>query len=100
MTAMKATGEIQVIPIGVGMSLRKQVKRAHEIIVESGLSVELHGQGTNVEGELDDILAVVGRIHEMLHAEGTPRLATSVKIGTRVDREPSLAGKVAAVKSG
>ena len=95
---MKATAEIQVIPIGVGVSLRKEVARAHRVIVESGLACELHGFGTNIEGELADILATVQRIHEVLHAEGTPRLATSLKLGTRAAGENSLAAKVKAVK--
>jgi uncharacterized protein (TIGR00106 family) len=91
---MKATGEIQVIPIGAGVSVREQVKRAHYILEDAGIHATLHGQGTNVEGELDDILEAVRTIHEVLHAEGTVRLATFVKIGTRTDKEPSLAGKL------
>jgi uncharacterized protein (TIGR00106 family) len=90
---MQALAEIQVIPIGVGVSVRQQVKRAHGIIEESGLRFELHAYGTNVEGELDAILATVQRIHEMLHAEGTPRIATALKIGTRTDKAPTLKGK-------
>ena len=95
---MKATAEIQVIPIGVGVSLRNEVTRAHQVIVESGLACELHGFGTNVEGELEDILATVLRIHELLHAEGTPRLATNLKLGTRKAGENSLEAKVKAVR--
>ena len=90
---MLATAEIQVIPIGVGVSVREQVKRAHGIIAESGLAVELHAFGTNVEGELSEILAVVQRIHEVLHEDGVPRLSTAVKIGTRTDKAQTLAGK-------
>ena len=92
---MKALAEIQVIPIGVGVSVRKEVMRAHGILQESGLTVQLHSYGTNVEGELADILAAVQRVHETLHAEGTPRLATAIKLGTRTDKEPSLAAKLA-----
>ncbi len=95
---MKAVAEIQVIPIGVGVSLSKQVKQAHEIIKESGLTIELHGYGTNVEGELSTILATVERIHERLHAEGVPRLSTAIKIGTRVDKASSLAAKKQAIQ--
>lgn len=91
---MKATGEIQVIPIGTGVSVRAHVKRAHTILADAGLGVELHGQGTNVEGELADILAAVERIHETLHADGVVRIATMVKIGTRTDKEPRLAAKL------
>lgn len=91
---MKATAEIQVIPLGVGSSVRKEVKRAHELLKASGLSVELHAYGTNVEGEMDQIFDAVKKVHETLHAEGVARLATFVKIGTRTDKEPSLAAKL------
>lgn len=91
---MKATAEIQIIPLGVGSSVRKQVMRAHEIIRDAGLGAELHAYGTNVEGELDAIFAAVKRVHETLHAEGTVRIASFVKIGTRTDKEPSLKAKL------
>lgn len=91
---MKATAEVQVIPIGVGVSVRKEVQRAHGILEDTGLHVELHGNGTNLEGELADILDAIRRVHETLHAEGTARIASFVKIGTRTDKEPSLAGKL------
>ncbi len=91
---MKATAEIQVIPIGVGVSVRQYVKKAHETLAASGLNVQLHAFGTNVEGDLDDILAAVKRVHEVLHADGVVRVTSSVKIGTRTDKEPSLAAKL------
>jgi uncharacterized protein (TIGR00106 family) len=91
---MKALAEIQVIPIGVGVSVRKEVQRAHEVIQASGLKAQLHAYGTNVEGDLETILATVGRVHETLHAEGAPRLATTIKLGTRTDKEPTLEAKL------
>lgn len=91
---MKAVAEIQVIPIGSGVSVRSEVMRAHSILEESGLGAQLHSYGTNVEGDLEAIFQAVQRIHETLHAEGTTRLSTFLKIGTRTDKEPSLAGKL------
>ena len=91
---MKATAEIQVIPIGAGVSVREHVKKAHEVLAASGLQVQLHAFGTNVEGDLDDILAAVKRVHETLHASGVTRITSAVKIGTRTDKEPTLAGKL------
>jgi uncharacterized protein (TIGR00106 family) len=91
---MKAVGEIQVIPIGVGVSVRREVKRAHELLGQAGLKTQLHAYGTNVEGELGAILDAVKTVHETLHAEGAARLATTLKIGTRTDKAPSLAGKL------
>ncbi len=89
---MKALGEIQVIPIGVGVSVRREVMRAHEIIRQAGLKTQLHAYGTNVEGDLDTILAAIKAPHETLHAEGVTRLSTTIKIGTRTDKETSLPG--------
>jgi len=90
---MKALAEIQVIPMGVGVSVRNEVKMAHEILASSGLTVELHAYGTNVEGELDDIFAAVKKIHEALHDSGVVRISTAMKIGTRTDKAPRLADK-------
>ena len=91
---MKAIAEIQVIPIGAGVSVRKEVIAAHNLIKESGLEVQLHSYGTNVEGDLETILQTIQRIHETLHAAGTVRLTTAVKIGTRTDKAINLAGKL------
>ena len=91
---MKAVAEIQVVPIGAGVSVRAQVRRAQDLIRESGLVVQEHSFGTNVEGDLETILAVITRIHEVLHAEGTLRLSTAIKIGTRTDKQPDLASKL------
>ena len=96
---MRFTGEVQVIPIGTGPSVRGPVRHAHQILRDSPLDVELHGQGTNVEGDLDDLLDALRRIHRELHADGVVRLATFVKIGTRTDKEPTLAAKVEAVQN-
>lgn len=91
---MKAVAEIQVIPIGVGVSVRDEVKRAHGILADAGIHAQLHAYGTNVEGELDDIFDAVKRVHETLHDQGTVRLATFIKLGTRTDKEPKLGEKL------
>ncbi|MDP6580178.1 MAG: MTH1187 family thiamine-binding protein [Vicinamibacterales bacterium] len=91
---MRALAEIQVIPIGVGVSVRREVIRAHDIIRKTGLTTELHAYGTNVEGDLDTILHAVKAVHETLHAGGTTRLTTALKIGTRTDKESRLQDKL------
>ena len=91
---MKAVAEIQVVPIGAGVSVRAQVRRAQELIRESGLVIQEHSFGTNVEGDLQTILQVIARIHDVLHSEGVSRLSTAIKLGTRTDKEPDLASKL------
>ena len=67
--------------------------RTNELLKESGLIIETHASGTNVEGDLAQILQAVERVHAVLHAEGTVRLITVVKLATRTDKVPTLAGK-------
>ena len=90
---MKATAELQVVPIGVGVSVRQQVKQVVELLQGHDFILETHASGTNIEGELEVILAVVARIHEELHTSGTVRIVTYLKLETRTDKEPTLAGK-------
>jgi uncharacterized protein (TIGR00106 family) len=90
---MKATAELQVIPVGEGVSVRQQVMRVVELLQGHGFTLETHASGTNIEGELTDILAVVEQIHKTLHREGSVRLVSYLKLETRTDKVPTLAGK-------
>ena len=91
---MKAIADVQIIPIGAGVSVRKEVMRAHELLEESGLNLTLHATGSNMEGELDEVMATIRRAIETLHEEGVVRLSTHIKIGTRTDKTPTMAGKL------
>ena len=90
---MKATAELQVVPIGDGVSVRREIARVLALLQGRDFIVEPHASGTNIEGELADILAVVGAIHETLHREGTVRLLSYLKLETRTDKAPTLSGK-------
>ena len=90
---MKATAELQVIPVGEGVSVRQQVMRIVELLQGRDFLLETHASGTNIEGELTDILAVVEEIHATLHREGSIRLVSYLKLETRTDKVPTLAGK-------
>jgi uncharacterized protein (TIGR00106 family) len=90
---MKATAELQVVPIGAGVSVRQDIMRVVELLQGHDFILETHASGTNIEGELDTILAVVARIHKELHASGNVRLISYLKLETRTDKEPTLAGK-------
>ena len=90
---MKATAELQVIPVGEGVSVRQQVMRIVELLKGHDFILETHASGTNIEGELTDILAVVEQIHKTLHQEGSVRLVSYLKLETRTDKVPTLAGK-------
>ncbi len=90
---MKATAELQVIPIGSGVSVRNRVVRIVQLLNAYQFIMETHASGTNIEGELEDILAAVQQVHETLHMEGEVRLVSYLKLETRTDKVPTLAGK-------
>lgn len=90
---MQATAELQVIPLGAGISVRGEVRRAVELLQDFDLVLETHASGTNIQGDLHAILAAVQAVHEALHAEGTARLVSYLKLETRTDKIPTLAGK-------
>jgi uncharacterized protein (TIGR00106 family) len=95
---MKVIVEFSVIPIGVGLSLSRYIAACERILQEAGLNYELHANGTNVEGEWEAVFGAIQHCHENLHAMGVPRISTAIKVGTRSDREQSLAGKVNSVR--
>jgi uncharacterized protein (TIGR00106 family) len=90
---MYATAELQVIPIGDGVSVRPQIMRIMTILHEYDFLIETHASGTNIEGEMKEIFAAVERIHQSLHNEGSARLISYLKLETRTDKIPTLAGK-------
>jgi uncharacterized protein (TIGR00106 family) len=90
--------EFTIIPLGVGVSLSKYVAACERVLAETGLTYEMHANGTNVEGEWDDVMAAVKRCHEVLHNMGVPRISATVKIGTRTDRQQSMKDKVKSVQ--
>lgn len=91
--------DVSIVPLGVGLSLSPYVAACERVFREAGLTATLHAFGTNVEGEWDDVFAAVKRCHEVVHAMGAPRIATTMRVGTRTDRTQSLADKVRSVEA-
>ena len=94
---MKVILDLCVIPIGVGISMSRYIAACQDVLREAGLEHRLHATGTNVEGEWDAVFAAVKRCHEVVHDMGAPRITTTIKCGTRADRESSLDANVRSV---
>ncbi len=91
--------DLTVSPFGVGLSVSKYIAACHEILEEAGLKTNLHAYGTNIEGEWDTVFAAVKKCHEKLHDMGVPRMTSSIKVGTRTDREQTMLDKMQSVKN-
>ena len=87
-----------LVPLGVGVSVSKYVAECHKVMQEAGLNSQLHAYGTNIEGEWDVVMAAIKQCHERVHALGAPRITTTIKLGTRVDRSQFMADKIRSVE--
>jgi len=95
---MKVIADLCVVPLGVGVSVSKEVAACERVFAEAGLKTTLHAYGTNIEGEWDEVFAAIKRCHEVVHAMGAPRISSSLRFGTRVDRPQSMEEKIRSVE--
>ncbi|MCA9001024.1 MAG: MTH1187 family thiamine-binding protein, partial [Planctomycetes bacterium] len=95
---MKVIADICVVPFTGQASVRKQVAKAHQILVDTGLPTLLHGYGTNIEGDYDVVMGALKRIHEALHEDGATRISTTIRLGSRTDKQQSIQDKIDVVQ--
>ena len=96
---MRVLIDLCVVPMGVGVSVSEYVVECHKVLEQAGLKTSLHAYGTNIEGEWDDVFAAVKKCHEAVHAKGAPRITTTIKVGTRIDRSQTMEDKIESVKA-
>ncbi|MCH2662214.1 MTH1187 family thiamine-binding protein, partial [bacterium] len=58
----------------------------------------MHAYGTNIAGEWNEVMAAIKRCYEVVHEMGAPRISTTIKLGTRTDREQTMGEKVRSVE--
>ena len=95
---MKVIADLCVVPIGIGVSVSKEIAICERILAAAGLKIRLHAYGTNIEGDWDRVFAAVKQCHEALYAAGVSRISTSMRFGTRTDREQTMEDKVHSVE--
>lgn len=96
---MKVIADIAIVPIGVGVSLSKYVAACEQVLIEAGLKPQLHANGSNVEGEWDVVFSALQQCHQTVHEMGAPRISTTIRLGTRVDRQQSMSDKINSVET-
>ncbi|MAX24935.1 MAG: hypothetical protein CMJ19_10565 [Phycisphaeraceae bacterium] len=94
---MHVIADLCVVPMGVGVSVSQYVAACEKVLVQAGLSHQLHAYGTNIEGPWDEVFAAIKRCHEVVHEMGAPRITSSMRFGTRTDRDQSMQDKIESV---
>jgi uncharacterized protein (TIGR00106 family) len=95
---MNVIVDFTVVPVGAGVSLSSFIAEVERVLKGTGLTYEMHANGTNLEGEWDAVMGAIRSCHEALHAMGVPRIHTDIKLGTRTDREQHMADKLVSVQ--
>ncbi|MCZ6666663.1 MAG: MTH1187 family thiamine-binding protein [Gammaproteobacteria bacterium] len=95
---MNVMVDLCVVPMGVGVSVSEYIAECERLIEAAGLESELHPYGTVIQGDWDAVFRVVKQCHERVHEMGVPRVFTTLKVGTRTDREQTMADKVDSVR--
>ena len=94
-----AVAEITIIPSGTGSpSASTHVAKALRILrEEEDIKYQMTPMGTIVEGDLDRILLLAKRMHEVTFDESVRRVMTLLKIDDRRDKPLSMEGKLSSL---
>ncbi|HKJ44067.1 MAG TPA: MTH1187 family thiamine-binding protein [Sunxiuqinia sp.] len=85
---------LQVLPQAEGRDSYELVDSAIEVIQASGLKYQVCPFETVIEGEYDEIMAVVKEVHEVLEKNGTEKLMTYMKIQTVFQKDVTIEDKM------
>ena len=89
--------EFSMSPLDKGASLSPYVARSLDIIDKSGLPYQLTPMGTIVEGEWDEVMALVTACYKRM-SEDCERISTSIRIDYRAGKSGRLKSKVRAIE--
>ncbi|MET3924313.1 MTH1187 family thiamine-binding protein [Devosia sp. 2618] len=94
---MKIIADLCLVPMGVGPSVSAYIREVRAIIDASGLSYDMHANGTNIEGEMAAVTATVEACCARLHELGVERIFCTMSFSTRNDKAQTMADKLTAI---
>lgn len=92
--------EVTIVPLGTeSPSVSKYVAEVHKVLQQAAepIKFQLTPMSTIIEGELDDLFAVIRRMHEVPFAKGAQRVSTSIRIDERRDKTSTMESKLQSV---
>jgi uncharacterized protein (TIGR00106 family) len=91
---------VSISPIGEGVSVAAYVAEALRVVRDQDrVRWELGAMFTTLEGEADEIFALVRRMQEAVFAAGAVRVSTVLKMDDRRDQVVRMEDKVRAVEA-
>ena len=95
---MSVIVDFAIFPMDKGESLSPYVARAIKVINESGLPHKLHPMGSCIEGEWEEVMAVVNKCFEVLKPDCN-RININFKADYRKSEPGRMERKIASVES-
>jgi uncharacterized protein (TIGR00106 family) len=94
-----AIAAVSISPIGEGVSVAAYVAEALRVVeAQDRVRWKLDAMFTTLEGEPDEIMALVRRMQEAVFAAGAVRVSTVLKMDDRRDQAVRMEDKVQAVQ--
>ncbi len=91
---------VSIAPTGEGPSVGEYVAAALRVLKkQSAVRWEVGPMFTTLEGDLDQIFALIRGMQEAVFAKGAKRVGTVLKIDDRRDRPTTMNGKMASVRA-
>jgi uncharacterized protein (TIGR00106 family) len=91
---------VSITPVGVGTSVSQYVAAAAAVARgQESVKVEHGPMFTTLEGDLDEILALIRQMQEAVFEAGAVRVGSVLKIDDRRDRESSMEQKLKSMEA-
>lgn len=90
--------DLQIYPNDKGVNLSEYVARCLAVIDKSGVTYKLHPMGTILEGEWDQVNAVVTDCFKALQAD-CERISVNIRVDYRAGDKSRLKSKIESVET-
>ena len=89
--------ELSVVPLGKGASVSAAVARVMQIIMDSGIPYKANPMGTVIEGDWEQVMALVRKCHDEAMKDAD-RVVTTIKIDDYKGKGARLEKKLESVE--
>ena len=89
--------QLTMVPMGEGVSVGNYVAEIQKRLEEERAVFHLEDMGTVIEGDIESLLKLLGKIYETPFEQGAVRVVTSILIDDRRDKDIHIGDKRLAV---
>ena len=90
--------QLTMIPMGEGVSVGDYVAKIQEKLENENAVFHLADMGTVIEGDVQKLLQLLGKIYETPFEQGAVRVVTNIVIDDRRDKDIHIGDKIHSVK--